>query len=131
MDKTILLDKYPVYSEVVEKNDTDYERIDDVMAHLKAKIDEHPVARYIADFDHYAHVAEQPEGKIADGIMASKHLLFCVANAIPNPVIAAARPRAISVVELVDKFVLSYLEAPVEMANQLMTDWIDSLKKAI
>jgi hypothetical protein len=129
MDKTILLDKYPVYSQVIDKNDTECKNVDDVLARLKEKIEAHPIASYIGDFDHYAHVAEQAAGKIADEIKASKHALFCVANAIPNPLIAAARPRAISVAELVDKFVISYLEAPVETANQLMTDWITSLKK--
>ncbi|MEJ2609899.1 MAG: hypothetical protein P8179_07330 [Candidatus Thiodiazotropha sp.] len=129
MDKTILLDKYPVYSQVIDKNDTECKNIDDVMVRLKEKIEAHPIAAYIGDFDHYAHVAKQPEGKISDEIKASKHALFCVANAIPNPLIGAARPRAISVVELVDKFVISYLEAPVEKANQLMADWVGSLKQ--
>jgi hypothetical protein len=131
MDKTLLLEKYPVYSQVIEKNDTECKNIDEVMARLKEKIDTHPIATYIGDFDHYAYVAQQPEGKIAEEIMASKHALFCVANAIPNPLIAAARPRAISVAELVDKFVISYLEAPVETANQLMADWVGSLKQAV
>jgi hypothetical protein len=102
-----------------------------VIARLREKIEAHPIATYIGEFDHYNHVAKQPEGKIADEIKASKHALFCVANAIPNPLIAAARPRAISVAELVDKFVVTYLEAPVEAANQLMADWVDSLKVAI
>jgi hypothetical protein len=131
MDKTILLEKYPVYSQVIDKNDTECKDIDDVMTRLKEKIEAHPIATYIGDFDHYAYVAQQPEGKIADEIKANKHTLFCVANAIPNPLIAAARPRAISVTELVDKFVISYLEAPVETANQLMADWVGSLKQAV
>jgi hypothetical protein len=130
MDKINLLDKYPVYSQEIEKNDTECKNVDDVIAYFKEKINSHPIATYIGDFDHYAHVAEQTEGKIADEIKASKHALFCVANAIPNPLIAAARPRAISVAELDDKFVISYLEAPVETANQLMAEWIDSLKRA-
>jgi len=86
------------------------------------------VATYIGEFDHYAHVASQAEGKIADGIEASKHVLFCVANAIPNPLIAAARPRAVSVVELADRFMISHLEAPVEKVNQLLADWVGSLR---
>ena len=64
----------------------------------------------------------------ADEINAAKHVLFCVANAIPNPLIAAVRPRAVSVVELADKFVISYLEAPVEQVNQVMADWVGSLR---
>jgi hypothetical protein len=128
MNKTVLLDKYPVYAEEIAKDDTECKKVDDVMARLKEKIEAHPVATYIGEFDHYAHVAAQAEGKIADEIKASKHVLFCVANAIPNPLIGAARPRAISVTELADKFVISYLEAPVEQANQVMADWVGSLR---
>lgn len=49
----------------------------------------------IGVFDHQAHVAAHPEGKIAPEIKDSKHVLLCLSNAIPNPLIAAVRPRAI------------------------------------
>jgi hypothetical protein len=130
MNKTLLLDKYPVYSEEIAKDTTECKNVDDVMARLKEKIEAHPVAGYIGEFDHYGHVAAQAEGKIADEIKAAKHVLFCVANAIPNPLIGAARPRAISVTELADKFVISYLEAPVEQVNQVMAEWVGSLRKS-
>jgi len=100
------------------------------MVRFKEKIQAHPVASHIGEFDHYAHVAAQAEGQIADGIKASKHVLFCVANAISNPLIAATRPRAVSVVEMEDRFVISFLEAPVEKVNQLLADWVGSLRKA-
>ncbi len=128
MNKMMLLDKYPVFAEEIAKNDTDCKSVDDVMARLKEKIEAHPVASYIGEFDHYGHVAAQAEGKIADDIKASKHVLFCVANAIPNPLIAAARPRAVSVVEQADRFVISFLEAPVKKVNQVLADWVGSLK---
>jgi hypothetical protein len=128
MNKINLLEKYPVYAEEIDKNATRCQNVDEVMAHFKQNIESHPVANYISDFDHYAYVAGQPEGKISEDIKASKHLLFCVANAIPNPLIAAVRPRAISVAELEDKFVISFIEAPVETANQLIAGWVESLK---
>ena len=122
MNKTVLLDKYPVFAEEIAKSETECIGVDDVMARLKEKIAAHSMASYIGDFDHYGPVAAQAEGKIADEIKAAKHVLFCVANAIPNPLIGAARPRAISVTELADRFVISYLEAPVEQVNQVMAD---------
>jgi len=128
MNKMMLLDKYPIFAEETAKSETDCKNVDDVMARFKEKIQAHPVATYIGEFDHYAHVAAQAEGKIADDIKVSKHVLFCVANAIPNPLIAAARPRAISVVELADRFVIGHLEAPVEKVNQLLADWVGSLR---
>jgi hypothetical protein len=128
MNKTVLLEKYPVYAEEIDKGSTPYPNINEVMAHFKQKIEAHPVASYIGEFDHYAHVAKQPNAKIAEGIRASQHILFCVANAIPNPLIAAVRPRALSVTEFEDKYVISFLEAPVEPANELISGWVESLK---
>jgi hypothetical protein len=128
MKKISLLDKYPVYAEEIDKDATRCRNVDEVLIHLKQNIESHPVANYIGEFDHYASVAGQSEGKISEDIKANKHLLFCVANAIPNPLIAAVRPRAISVAELEEKFVISFLEAPVDTANQLIAGWVESLK---
>ncbi|MEA3273860.1 MAG: hypothetical protein U9Q81_00865 [Pseudomonadota bacterium] len=129
MNKIQLLDKYPVYVEELAKADTECASTDDVIARLREQIEAKPPASLIGVFDHYAHVEGQPEGKIAGEIKDSKHILFCLSNAIPNPLIAAVRPRAISVVELDEKFVISYLEAPVEAPNQVMAGWIESLRK--
>ena len=130
MNKSMLLEKYPVYSVEIIKQDCTCEHVDAVLARLKEQIESHPVATYIGEFDHYQHVAKQPEGKIDEAIQAAKHILFCVANAIPNPLIGAARPRAISVVEMQDKFVISFLEAPVSEVNQLIGEWLISLKRS-
>jgi hypothetical protein len=130
MNKTMLLEKYPVYSVEVLKQDCPCEQVDDVLARLKDKIESHPVATYIGEFDHYRYIAKQAAGRIDETIQAAKHILFCVANAIPNPLIGAARPRAISVVEMQDKFVISFLEAPVVEVNQLMGEWVVALKNS-
>jgi hypothetical protein len=76
-----------------------------------------------------AHVAAHPEGQIAPEIKDGKHVIFCLSTAIPNPLIAAVRPRAISVVELEDRFIISFLEAPVQGPNQVMAGWIEGLGK--
>ena len=130
MNKMMLLDKYPIFVEEIARDETECRNVDDVLARFKEKIEAHPVATYIGEFDHYGHVAAQPDGEIAEGIKASKHVLFCVANAIPNPLIAAARPRTVSVVELADQFVISHLEAPVEKVNRLLADWVETLRRS-
>lgn len=66
---------------------------------------------------------------MGDGIRDSRPLLICLSNALPNPVIAAVRPRSIAVVELEDSFVISYLEAPVEAPKVVMAGWIDGLRR--
>ena len=129
MNKIQLLDKYPVYVAELAKGDTACTSTDEVLAQLRDQIEANAGATFIGIFDHYAHAKRQPDGKIADEIKDSKHLLFCLSNAIPNALVPAVRPRAISVVELAGKFVISYLEAPVEAPNQVMAEWVDALRR--
>ncbi|MGE5152629.1 MAG: DUF6858 family protein [Bdellovibrio bacteriovorus] len=129
MSKIQFLDKYPVFVEEIAKADTDCATVDDVVARLRVRVQAHPGASDIAVFDHLAHVKALPEGKVADEIRGSKHLIFCLSNAIPNALIAAVRPRALSVVETQDRFVISWLEAPVEGPNQIIAGWVESLRK--
>lgn len=129
MNKIQLLDKYPVYVAELAKRDTACTTTDQVVDRLRDQIESKAGATFIGVFDHYDHVRRQAEGKIAEEIKNSKHLLFCLSNAIPNALVPAVRPRAISVVELDDRFVISYLEAPVEAPNQLMAGWVDALHR--
>ena len=39
------------------------------------------------------------------------------------------RPRAVSLVETDDRFVISWLEAPVEGPNQVVAGWVEALRK--
>jgi hypothetical protein len=41
----------------------------------------------------------------------------------------AVRPRSIGLAELPDRFVISFLEAPMPEANRKMTEWVLSLRK--
>jgi len=127
--KIQLLDKYPVVVEEIAKADTDCASVDDIVARLRHRVQTYPGASEIAVFDHLAHVKAQPDCKVADGIRGSKHLIFCLSNAIPNALIAAVRPRAVSVVETDDRFVISWLEAPVEGPNQVIAGWVEALRK--
>ena len=129
MKKVQVLEKYPVYVAELPKAETDVESADQVIARLREQVESKPGSTFIGVFDQYAHVKRQPEGKIADDIKDSKHLLFCLSNAVPNALVTSVRPRAISVVEFTDKFVISYLEAPVEATNQVMAGWIEALRK--
>lgn len=129
MNKIQLLDKYPVFVEEIAKADTDCATVDDVVARLRDRVQAHPGASEIAVFDHLAHVQAQPEAKVAEGIRGSKHLIFCLSDAIPNALIAAVRPRAVSVVETDARFVISWLEAPVEGPNQVIAGWVEALRK--
>lgn len=130
MEKLSVLDKYPVFVEELAKADTDCADAAAVIAQLRTRVEAHPGSVVIAEFDHYAHVMRQPEHRVAEDIRDSRHLLFCLANAIPNPLVPAVRPRSISVVEYDDRFVIAYLEAPAEGPNQAMAAWVAGLRRA-
>ncbi|MFA5626925.1 MAG: DUF6858 family protein [Thiohalomonadaceae bacterium] len=128
MKKMMLQDVYPVYSLELPKSETQDNSVDAIIDFLKARIEEHPAAVYIGVFDHYSHTKSLPEGEIAPEILDAKNLIFCFGIKLPNPGVLAVRPRSIGVVELADKFIVNYMEAPMPMANQAMESWFMALK---
>ena len=62
------MEKYPVFTLEVDKNETSYKDVDAVMDYLKEKIDTHPVAVYIGEFDHYAHTKSLADGEVSEDI---------------------------------------------------------------
>lgn len=128
MKQTLLQEKYPVYELELGKNETTFTSVDEIVDYLKQKVEEHPVAVNIAVFDHYAHTSSLPNGDISPDIKDAKNVVFCFGIALPNPHVAAVRPRSIGVVEMEDKFVINFLEAPMPVANEAMENWAKSLK---
>ena len=94
------------------------------MTYLKNKIDTHPIAIYIGEFDHYMHTSSLEVGEISEDIKDAKNIICCFGKVIPNPKVLAVRPRSIGVAEMVDSFVVSFLEAPSTDANNAMEMWV-------
>lgn len=55
-------------------------------------------------------------------------LIFCFGYALPNPQVLAVRPRAIGIADLGDRFVVSFMEAPMQPANEAMEAWVRGLR---
>jgi hypothetical protein len=129
MKQMMLMEKYPVSEMSIMKNETTFSTVDEVLDYLKAKIDAHPVAVYIATFDHYSHTKSLGEaGEIAEDILDAKNIICCFGKQLPKPTLLAVRPRAIGVVEMADKFVVSFLDAPNPQAQEFMISWVESIK---
>lgn len=122
MKKTILMDKYPVYTLEIQKNETTLKNVDEILAYYKAKIDEHKIATFISLFDHYSHT-KALGGEINQDIKDAKNIVFCFGAALPNTKILAVRPRSIGVAELENSFVIEFIEAPKEQLHDLMEAW--------
>lgn len=127
MKKTIFMDKYPVYTLELLKSEVAQKNVSEIIEYFKAKIEGHPIAKFIAIFDHYSHT-KSLDGEINPEILDAQNIIFCFGPAIPNTKILAARPRSIGVCELEDKFVVEFLEAPKEQLHDLMENWAKSLK---
>ena len=126
MKKTILMDKYPVYSLELSKNEVKVNSISEIIEYFKEKIETHPIAKFIAIFDHYTHT-KSLDGEMVDGLLDAQNIIFCFGPAIPNTKILAVRPRSIGICEFDDKFVIEFLEAPKEQLHDLMESWAKSL----
>ena len=116
------MDKYPIFTLEIQKNETTLKNTDEILAYFKAKVDAHPIATFIALFDHYSHT-QALEGEINPEIKDAKNIVFCFGAAIPNTKILAARPRSIGIAELEDSFVIEFIEAPNEKLHDVMEMW--------
>ncbi len=128
MKQTNFLDKYPVWTLELDKNEVAQKSADEIVAYFKEKIEAHPIAKFIAEFDHYAHTSSLADGVIAPEIKDVKNVIFCFGKEIPNTKVAAVRPRSIAICELDDSWVIEFVEAPNEKLHKVMEQWSKDLK---
>jgi hypothetical protein len=112
----------------IDKSEIKQKSVDEIISYFKEKIDEHSVAAFIAVFDHYAHTKGIDEHSINPDIKDVKNIIFCFGKEIPVSTVAAVRPRSIGVVELEDKFVINFMEAPNPTTTTTIQEWIESLR---
>jgi len=127
MKQITVMEKYPVFTIEIDKQETEYQTIDEIFTYLKVQIDLHPIATYIGEFDHYAHTTALESGEINGEIKAAKNLICCFGKVLPKAEVLAVRPRSIGVADMGDRFVISFMEAPNAGANKDMEQWIKGL----
>ncbi len=123
MKQTLLQETYPMFTLEVDKCETTLRSTDEVIGFLKEKIDTNRTATYIATFNHYTHTKNLDEGRIDKSILDAKNIIFCFGYTIPSPQVLGLRPRSIGVAEMEDCFVISFMEAPMPVANIAMETW--------
>jgi len=127
MKKINIMEKYPVVTLDIDKSKTSYKNVDEILVYLKEKIDSHPVAAYIGEFDHYTHTSNLEVGEVSPDIKDAKNIIFCFGKVLPKPEMLGIRPRSIGVVEMEDRFVVSFLEAPNPYAHVNMEEWVKEI----
>lgn len=123
MKQTLLQETYPLFSLEVDKCETTFKCVNEIIGFIKQKIDSDRAARYIAIFDHYSHTKELEQGRIDNSILDAKNIIFCFGFTIPSPQALGLRPRSIGVAEMRKSFVISFMEAPMPVANVVMETW--------
>ena len=127
MKNHLLADKYPIHVLELSKDETSHAHLDELIRALEQQAEVDPTVNLIAVFDHLAHT-RLIGGQIRDDIVGAKNLVFCFGVKLTDPTMLAVRPRSIGVAELPDRFVVSFLEAPMPEANRKMTQWVMGLR---
>ena len=128
MTQTTFKEKYPVWTLTLEKSEISQKSVPEILTYFKEKIDAHPIAAYIATFDHYTHTKNHG-GAINPEILDMQNIIFCFGPEIPNTKVAAVRPRSIGVCETKEHFIIEFMEAPAERAHETMESWAKALRK--
>jgi hypothetical protein len=127
MKQQLFQEKYPIFSVEIGKHETSYQSVEALAAYYQDKIAENEKVKFIGVFDHFAHTTSI-QGDIAPGIQAAVDVIFCFGYALPSAEMLAIRPRSIGIADLGDHFVISFLEAPMAVANDSMESWTLALR---
>ncbi len=122
-------EKYPITVVDVNKSETTFKTVADIAGYFRQCIDSTPRVQYIGTFDHYAHT-KAIGGEIAADIQAAVNVMFCFGHALPNPQVLAVRPRSIGIADMGNRFVVTFMDAPMKPANDAMQAWALALRNA-
>ena len=118
---------YPIFTLEISKSEAAFGSLAEILDFLKGRIQAHPAARFIAEFDHLAHTRSLPEGQANAAILAAHNLVFCFGLSLPEPQVLALRPRSLGIAETEDAYHISFMEAPMPLANLEMERWARAL----
>ena len=128
MKQTLSQESFPLFSMELNRAETSFQSADEIIDYFKQCIEQHPYARFIAEFDHLSHTQSLPEGSVLEGIQAAKNIVFCFGITLPDPRHLANRPRSIGVAETQSGFIITFMEAPMPVANAAMETWTRNLR---
>lgn len=122
-------EKYPITVAEIAKGETTFTSAQQIADYYRQCIETTAKVAYIGQFDHLAHT-RAIGGDVAPDIQAALNVLFCFGHALPNPQVMAVRPRSIGIADLGDRFVVSFMDAPMKPANDAMQAWTLALRNA-
>ena len=89
MKQVTFKEKYPVFTLEIEKEECMFSSTDEIISYFKEKVEAHPVADFIAIFDHFSHTKNLETsgkgGEISPEILDAKNIVFCFGKELPSP----------------------------------------------
>ena len=130
METIMFKEEYPVMKEEWLKSELkDDVTVDDIVKEFVDKINEMWIKIFDV-FDHYKWTVEKfPEWYIYPGIKAAKMIIFCWWQEIVSPYVFWVKPRNVWVVEMQDRFIISFLQIPNPKKMELCKEFLDNTKK--
>ncbi len=97
MKQTVFMEKYPIFTLEIEKNECKFDSVDAIISYFRNLIDADSVADFIGGFDHYSHTKKIEGGEVANDILDAKLIAFCFGQKLLDPAMLSVRPRSIGV----------------------------------
>ncbi|PVV08696.1 MAG: hypothetical protein B6D72_16075 [gamma proteobacterium symbiont of Ctena orbiculata] len=117
----------PIFNIEMEFTECRFDTIEAIVSYFEEQVRKHRAARYIATFNHLQHTTGLTEGIVADDIEAAYNIVFCFGFSLQDAEQLATRPRSIGVCHCNGRISVSFVEAPMPVANALMEQWAKSL----
>jgi hypothetical protein len=117
----------PIFSIEMDYSECRYKKMEEIVSYFEERVKSHKSAHYIGTFNHLKHTSSLPQGIVADDITAAYNIVFCFGFSLQDAQQLATRPRSIGICETGKRVTISFLEAPMPVANALMEQWALSL----
>jgi hypothetical protein len=118
---------FPIFSIEMAYAECQFDTVDEIVSYLEKQVKSHKAACYIGTFNHLKHTSDLPEGMVSDEITAAYNIVFCFGFSLQNAEQLATRPRSMGICETGTHVTISFMEAPMPVANALMEQWAHSL----
>lgn len=127
MRKLLQQDAFAVYQFELTRQESRLPNAQAILNDLKARIDSHDIARFIAEFDRFSHTVGLARGEVAESILDARNIMFCFGSQLQNSDPLTMQPSCISIVEMTDGFSLTFIQSSIVEVNVTIEQWVLSL----
>ncbi len=121
---------YPLFTLELARDESRFTSLEAIAGYFEGCINEHPLACLVGRFDHVSHTETLAQGWIDESIQGAISIVFCFGITLPDPKAMATRPRTIGLADLGDRWLITFLEAPMPVVNAALERWSRGVLKA-